>query len=380
LKRLVYTPRVDVFVKTDSGIYDLSPYVTSCSVNRQIDAVSTAEVEFRNPQFIWTDSKTYDSVSKTSTRGPIFHPMDPIVITMTRIKDRPMQVFTGFCDTTPYIQLFPGTCKIKASCTIKRLLYTYFDPGLPFVWEFLQSHGWQVNAQLGGITNPQEETAPAKKFRPDGTPYVKQTDGSIGGLLFDTLIEIGGWSDETIFIESLPDGIVDTVENIYKEMALTAEASARADLNYFLEGALGGGSYGSALDNGGGDSGDNNVQDAELQGLDRVYPENGSDVLDPSQVFSIAKYVGFSEKDAKLFRRVAFAESSLKPGLVNSIGCEGLWQIYVKVHPDLVRLHGDMRNPFNNAKAALSLFKSGGMQPWESSRNAGDGGGWGKYR
>jgi len=291
-----------------------------------------------------------------------------------------MQVFTGFCDTTPYIQLFPGTCKIKASCTIKRLLYTYFDPGLPFVWEFLQSHGWQVNAQLGGITNPQEETAPAKKFRPDGTPYVKQTDGSIGGLLFDTLIEIGGWSDETIFIESLPDGIVDTVENIYKEMALTAEASARADLNYFLEGALGGGSYGSALDNGGGDSGDNNVQDAELQGLDRVYPENGSDVLDPSQVFSIAKYVGFSEKDAKLFRRVAFAESSLTPGLVNSIGCEGLWQIYVKVHPDLVRLHGDMRNPFNNAKAALSLFKSGGMQPWESSRNAGDGGGWGKYR
>lgn len=248
MKRLVYNPKVDVFVKSDSGVYDLSPYVTSCTVHRKVNQISTAEVQFRNPQFIFTNNKNYDPITKTASLGPVFHPMDPIVIVLTRLRDRPIQVFTGFCDSTPYLQLYPGTCTIRASCTLKRLQYTYWDPGLPFVWDFLKAHGWMPNQGLGGITNPDEESRDAKTVtRPDGSTYVKQTDGSIGGLLFDVLVEICGWSEDTIYIEQLPETIVQTVNEIYNSISADSE-EAQKDFEYLLEKIIGTASAGSGTE------------------------------------------------------------------------------------------------------------------------------------
>jgi hypothetical protein len=31
---------------------------------------------------------------------------------------------------------------LTASCTLKRLLYTFFDPALPYMVKFLQDYGW----------------------------------------------------------------------------------------------------------------------------------------------------------------------------------------------------------------------------------------------
>src|SRR4051812_26842414 len=211
MKRLVYAPRVDVYVKRDDGtVIDLSPFVTECSVQRSINSVSKATVQFRNPSMRFTNFPQGDGI------GPMFHPMDPISITMTRLRDRPIEVFTGYCDTTPYLQLFPGTCTIQASCTLKRLQYTYWDPGLPFVVSFLEAHGWQPTP--GGAVDSKATTQTLGK---------KLTDGSIGGLLYSVLNEIGQWPDGTIFIESLPDSIIPIVENIYKD--IKTEASQGQD-------------------------------------------------------------------------------------------------------------------------------------------------------
>jgi hypothetical protein len=143
MKRLVYTPRAYVFIKDSEGnIRDVSRYVVSGSVNRRVSAVSTAEVTLRNPKRIFT--------TPAADGTPVFSPMDPITIYLKRLRGRPVRVFTGFLDKTDYFKLYPGTVELKASCTLKRLLYTFFDPALPYTQSFLVAHGWIPDAQSPG--------------------------------------------------------------------------------------------------------------------------------------------------------------------------------------------------------------------------------------
>lgn len=224
MKRLVYSPQVNAWIKSDSGIFDLSPYITDFSINRKINEVSTAELTFRNPKidigedqprFLFTQHKKGDQY------GPMFHPMDPIVITLTRIKGYPVQVFTGYCDKTPYIQLYPGVAKIKASCTLKRLLYTYWDPGLPFVLEWLADNGWYNRD--GQTFQLQAEVARGEL-----------NDSSIGYLLYKVLQDIGNWEHKDIFIQDLPgDQITSIVEGLYEDVVGEAKASFE-DMKEFL--------------------------------------------------------------------------------------------------------------------------------------------------
>src|SRR4051812_11215719 len=98
--RIVYSPKAFVYVKDGSGkIHDLSAYTTAGRIGRKINQLSTAEVTLRNPDMIFTDRK----------RGATFTPMDPITIYLQRLRNRPVRVFTGFLDQTPWLQLYPGT-------------------------------------------------------------------------------------------------------------------------------------------------------------------------------------------------------------------------------------------------------------------------------
>lgn len=250
MKRLVYSPQINVWIKTDTGVFDLSPYITGFNVNRKVNAVSTAELTFRNPKvdldngesrYLFTQHKNGDNY------GPMFHPMDPIIITLTRIKGYPVQVFTGYCDTSPYVQIFPGTARLKASCSLKRLLYTYWDPGLPFVNEYLIQHGWYLK---DGVTfNPKAES----NQQADGdTGYAATlSDGSIGYLLYSILKDVGGWSHDDIFIQSLPSKQIDAIiEGLYAD--LTGEAKASFEqMRTFLKKTIG---ADHSLGGGGGDT------------------------------------------------------------------------------------------------------------------------------
>lgn len=242
MRRLVYTPKVEVYIKADTGVYDLSPYVTACTVDRKVNQVSTATVTFRNPHQMFTENTYQDPISKKTVVGPVFHPMDPIVIVMTRLRDRPIQVFTGFCDTTPYLQLHPGTVTLQASCTLKRLTATYWDPGLPFMQDWLVAHGWAEGTITNGGSNGIINTKQTKN-QGNGKPRVN--DAGLGRLLYDVLNEIGGWHDKAIYIEPLPDSIITMISNLYdrdKDASQQSESDFQALLHTIIGSAgLGGG-------------------------------------------------------------------------------------------------------------------------------------------
>jgi lysophospholipase L1-like esterase len=249
MKRLVYSPSVNVWVKSDSGIFDLSPYVTGFQIDRRIGEVSNAQVTFRNPRI--TDERNpkktrfmfTEHIADDGTVRPMFHPMDPIIITLTRLKGRPIQVFTGYCDTTPYVQLLPGEVTLDASCTIKRLQHTYWDPALIFVRDFMSSFGWGIDAS-GIAVNPKAENSKNDL-----------KDSSFGNLLFGVLTEVGGWDPKNIYIQELPGSqISKIVVNLYKDTADEAKESMK-DLQDFLYSLVGASKYGSAGGGGGGGGG-----------------------------------------------------------------------------------------------------------------------------
>lgn len=150
MQRLVYSPKVYVFIKDSEGeVRNVSDFVVSGSVTRRINQVSSAEIELRNPNKIFTNPKV----------GVPFMPMDPITIYLERLYGHPVRVFTGYLDKTPYYQLYPGTIRLEASCTLKRLLYRFFDIALPYTLSFLAEHGW-VNANgQGRLLTPNGEFA-----------------------------------------------------------------------------------------------------------------------------------------------------------------------------------------------------------------------------
>lgn len=236
MKRLVYTPKVNTYVKTDYGVFDVSEYITDGRVQRKLDQISSAQLTLRNPGKKWTAHSYVNPDTKKKEIGPIFHPMDPITLTMTRLNNRPIQVFTGYLDQTPYMHLFPDTVTLQASCTLKRLLHTYFDPGLPFFEEFMVANGWQVTEGVG-ITHP---SADGSKAFDKG----KLTDSGFGDLLFAVLKQIGGWDEGTIYIEKIPNDLMELVINLFEPTAEAAKAS-NEELTDLLHRIIGTASLGS---------------------------------------------------------------------------------------------------------------------------------------
>lgn len=219
MKRLVYSPKVKAYIKADNGIIDISEYITAGGVERKLDQVSSAKLTIRNPNKKWTDVESVDPVSGERLLEPMFHPMDPIVIFMQRLQNRPVQVFTGFLDKTPYMQMHPGTIELRASCTLKKLQYTFFDAGLPFFSEFLASEGWNVVEGIGVVNL--EEPAQGEKATTKGA----LSDSGFGHLLYSTLQEIGNWPKETIYIEKIPNDLIELVTELFEEGSKEAEES-----------------------------------------------------------------------------------------------------------------------------------------------------------
>jgi hypothetical protein len=234
--RLCYSPKVYCYTKQESGaILDLTKYVVSGQVQRLINQVSSASVTLRNPYRMFTVSSS--AISSNPTNEAAFHPMDPITIYLERIRGFPIRVFTGYLDTTPYYQLYPGTITLQASCTLKRLLYTYFDPSLPYMFAFFNQYGWystgsgtiRSSAETGDMINGSKGSL---------------NDSSISRLLWAILYNIGQWQDSNIYIENLPSNLVQKVAKLAQGIQKTEQTAVDA-FEAFLKGVIGGSSYGS---------------------------------------------------------------------------------------------------------------------------------------
>jgi len=315
MKRLVYSPSIKVWVKADSGVVDLSPYIVNCRIERKVDDISSAEIEFRNPKilqdgkprFLFTDQQV------DNKRLSVFHPMDPITIVLERIQGKPIQVFTGYCDTVPDVQLFPGTAKISASCTLKRLLYTYWDPALPFVTAFMQNYGWYLDANTGLASQPDAEDD-------TGKPVNKLNDSSIANMLYATLSEIGGWDDKNIYIQPLPPNIVNNVSKLFDEFSQDNK-NVNKEIGKFIQDIIGNGSYGSSVANGGvnNGSGGGSVDTGNLRSGGRAPEWIEKIIADASNRYGV---------DAKLIRAQMRAESNFDPNATGAANIVGLMQLH----------------------------------------------------
>lgn len=253
--RLVYSPKVYAYTRNQAGAtLNLSSYVTKGSVRRLVDQVSTAEITLRNPYKRFT----------TPSVGVAFHPMDPITIYLERVAGHPVRVFTGYLDETPYYQMYPGEITLKASCTLKRLLYQYFDPSLPYVIAFFEKYGW-INTGQGSIISAQNFDgtggASIADVNAGKLPFDQLKDGSLSKLLWAVLTDIGEWDDTNIYIEDIPSGIAARMAALMKSIQ-SGEQLASDELSTFLGNVIGG-SQGGANGTSGGGTPSGNVSGAK---------------------------------------------------------------------------------------------------------------------
>ncbi len=219
MKRLVYSPKVYVFIRSrirNGQIFDVSDYVTSGSVSRNINAPSTAEFTLKNRFFQFSANKD----------EPIFMPMDGVTIWMQRIAGRPIQVFTGYLDSVPYYQMYPADAPFTATCTLKRLKHTYFDPGVKATMDFFSKRGWTLTPD-GNVANFRE----LLRF---GTNV---NDGGLGVLLQDFMKEIAGWDPTAIMVSDIPRDLPARAARLYSQLQAGAEVQ-RTSLENILKGLV----------------------------------------------------------------------------------------------------------------------------------------------
>lgn len=100
-------------------------------------------------------------------------------------------------------------------------------------------------------------------------------------------------------------------------------------------------------------------------------------ILDSNQIGQLAAAAGFSGRDLNVAVAVALAESvpsgnpnSYNPetqaGTPQGQGSYGLWQIYLKVHPEFSGWN--LFDPMQNARAAFSVYSAAGnsFRPWST--------------
>lgn len=110
---LFYSPAVRVLIRTEAhGTIDVSNDISSGNVNLTTDAPHSLNLVLTNHR------RKYDG---------IFMPNDRIVLRLKRL--RWLQIMSGYLNSVPLFSAFPGSVKLEASCTLKRLKMTYWDPG-----------------------------------------------------------------------------------------------------------------------------------------------------------------------------------------------------------------------------------------------------------
>jgi hypothetical protein len=235
LKRLVYAPRAYAFIRsrnlTDyygrNHIIDVSRDIVGGTVTRNDAGPSYANLTLRNRKRKYT--------RHAASKRPLFLPMDMISIFLQRIAGKPIQVFTGYLDASPYWQIYPGLCEVRATCTLKRLAYKYFDPGLPFFQSFIRERGWLYSPD-GTAFNPASIPG-ALTGKASDDP---NRDGGFGQLLYEFMTKVAGWKPDNVLVSSLPEKLMGHLAEVIQQSEasgglLDSVQTDIEDLKFYLE-------------------------------------------------------------------------------------------------------------------------------------------------
>jgi len=229
-RRIAYSPEVRVYIQPnetdDEGKLvppiDISNDIIEGSIERRSNDVSTARFVLQGRR----SGGSEDNTTSILLSGKI-RPMDRIVVYLKKTK--PILVFSGYIDLVPLVQFVPEPVVIEASCSLKRLQYTYFDPTLPNVM--------QAFLQMGMIV--QNNDSGFNVFQPPGADSTGTGDIEDQGfpkLLSFLLIDVGGWNPDTVYIEPLPQEWLDTVEPMFRNFIVEDQTweSAKEFLDAWL--------------------------------------------------------------------------------------------------------------------------------------------------
>lgn len=394
-KTLVYSPEVRILIE---GV-DVSRDLARGQVTRVTGNVSTLSFTLTNTDLRYTHP------------GPKFHRMDRVVVWMKRIA--PVLVFSGYLDSVPGLQLYPSTVTFKASCTLKRLSYTYWDPHLPASMKIfgIQRVGFGSKAATGvdatptGTpaaddvtqppaaptdsppvqgpvipgTGPLQPTVPSTGDNTTTTPTptdgiataadasaqsmtgpLESVDTGLGSTIKHLLIDVGGWDPEQVKVQVFPSSFLGFIkeqvpvpENFYSEALEQFK-----ELFEFDSGGTGAGNTGVA----GG-----NLMDSTFTTIGP--PANGRNYNDQEIVWIVTN-AGWRGDDVKVGSSIIKAESGGRPDAINTANSNGtidsgLWQIN-SIHDG--KLPGQNRlDPAVSTELARMIYAdAGGWSPWST--------------
>lgn len=159
MKTLVYAPEVRILIARGHKQYDVSRDLVRGTIHRRENSASSL----------------FFTLANSGDYNGLFQRMDRVVVFLKRI--RWQQVFSGYLDTVPYAQLYGGPAEYKATCTIKRLMHTWWSPDLPASMSIMNQY---LFAQGG------------------------DRDSGLGQLMRELMVRVGGWQPEDVHVQNFP--------------------------------------------------------------------------------------------------------------------------------------------------------------------------------
>lgn len=195
-RTLVYAPEVKIIIARGTKQYDVSNDVVAFSIRRVENGVSSAAFRLSN--------KALPNNPKKLRYNLLFERMDRVAIYLKRSEW--YMAFSGYLDRVPFVQLYPGAVDFRASCTLKRLQHTWWDPGLRSSMDIFDQPAREREEQANG------EAA---------------LDRGLGSLLRRLLVKVGGWAPDHIHVQRFPVGFYLWMEQQLRRLTPGAEAAVQ---------------------------------------------------------------------------------------------------------------------------------------------------------
>jgi cell wall-associated NlpC family hydrolase len=273
----MYSPGIAIYISTQSnGIIDVSGDVTQGTMVRRSDGVSTFSFSLQNP------FRKYQGV---------FTPNDRIIVMMKRISW--VRVFTGYLNQVPLVTAWPSTVQMTASCSLKRLQYWFWDPGLP------ESQNMVAQA-MSSASNPD--------------------DGGTSAAVLAVLQNVVGWPSSKVHIAGVPQGWSTWAYKVAQQVkADTASADALAQQLYA---ALGAGGVVGGVTGGGVTVPSGTLKPGTYAGQSLTAAQTQTATL----IYNTVIQMGGSANDAIVAIMTAYQESRLGANTGSSPSAIGLFQ------------------------------------------------------
>jgi hypothetical protein len=272
----LYAPGFKIYISTaKNGILDISDDVTQGTMVRRSSGVSSLTFTLQNAR------RKYDGV---------FTPNDRIIVMMKRLAW--MRVFTGYLNAVPLVTAWPMAVQITASCSMKRLQYYFWDPGLA------------VSQTL--VDNAMTATQNAD-------------DGGVANAIVTLLNSVVGWPPANVHIAGIPQTWTDWAYKIAKNVQSDlATADALAQQFYALLGANG--VVGGSLP--GGVVGSGSLPPGTYGGVTLDAAQANIAV----QIYNVGVQAGASDRDIQVAEATAMAESGFGVNTTGNLDSVGVFQ------------------------------------------------------